>query len=104
MNIPNWLHNSGKEQKRKLKPQALRDARRRKQALKAKLMGGGKHPSHYFHVVTPGTVVSYEFNDSEVRGFRMHEVPDVFDPELITDQVLRDRGGASRGYQVEWHR
>lgn len=40
MTTPNWMHNSGKDQKRKLKPQALRDARRRKQALKAKLMGG----------------------------------------------------------------
>jgi hypothetical protein len=47
MNTPNWLHNSGKEQKRKLKPQALRDARRRRQALKAKLKvaQGGHHYS-----------------------------------------------------------
>ncbi|UYE96943.1 hypothetical protein [Cyanophage S-TIM66] len=33
MNVPNWQHHSRKEQKRKLKPQALRDARRRRQAL-----------------------------------------------------------------------
>ena len=33
MNTPNWQHHSRKEQKRKLKPQALRDARRRRQAL-----------------------------------------------------------------------
>ena len=37
---PNWQHHSHKEQKRKLKPQALRDARRRRSALKAKLQGG----------------------------------------------------------------
>ena len=40
MTTPNWQHHSRKEQKRKLKPQALRDARRRRQALKAKLQGG----------------------------------------------------------------
>ena len=33
MNVPNWQHHSRKDQKRKLKPQALRDARRRRQAL-----------------------------------------------------------------------
>ena len=33
MTTPNWQHHSRKEQKRKLKPQALRDARRRRQAL-----------------------------------------------------------------------
>ena len=37
MNTPNWQHHSRKEQKRKLKPQALRDARRRRQALITKL-------------------------------------------------------------------
>lgn len=40
MTTPNWQHHSRKEQKRKLKPQALRDARRRRSALKAKLQGG----------------------------------------------------------------
>jgi hypothetical protein len=40
MTTPNWQHHSRKDAKRKLKPQALRDARRRRQALKAKLMGG----------------------------------------------------------------
>ena len=34
MSTPNWQHNSGKDPKRKLKPQKLRD---RKQALKALL-------------------------------------------------------------------
>jgi hypothetical protein len=37
MQVPNWKHNSGKEQKRKLKPQALRQAKARRQALKKRL-------------------------------------------------------------------
>ena len=28
MNTPNWMHNSGKDAKRKLKPQAMRSARK----------------------------------------------------------------------------
>ena len=35
--IPNWQHHSKKEPKRTLKPQALRQARQRLKALKAKL-------------------------------------------------------------------
>jgi hypothetical protein len=38
MTTPNWQHHSKKEQKRKLKPQALRQAKARRQALK------NKHP------------------------------------------------------------
>jgi hypothetical protein len=37
MQIPNWKHHSKKEQKRKLKPQALRQAKARRQALKKRL-------------------------------------------------------------------
>lgn len=37
MNKPNWQHHSNKEQKRKLKPQALRAAKARRSALKRKL-------------------------------------------------------------------
>jgi len=33
MNTPNWQHNSGKFQKRKLKPQALRQAKKRRNQL-----------------------------------------------------------------------
>jgi len=40
MNTPNWQHHSKKEQKRKLKPQALRQAKARRQALKKRLSGG----------------------------------------------------------------
>ena len=39
MRVPNWIHHSRKEKKRKLKPQALRQARARRQALKRKLKG-----------------------------------------------------------------
>ena len=34
---PNWLHHSSKQQKRRLKPQALRAAKARRAALKRKL-------------------------------------------------------------------
>jgi hypothetical protein len=36
MQVPNRFHHSKKEQKRKLKPQALRQAKARRQALKKK--------------------------------------------------------------------
>ncbi len=36
MQVPNRHHHSKKEQKRKLKPQALRQAKARRQALKKK--------------------------------------------------------------------
>ena len=36
MNVPNWIHHSKKENKRKLKPQALRQAKERLQAFKRK--------------------------------------------------------------------
>ena len=37
MQVPNWQKHSRKEQKRKLKPQALRQAKARRQALKKRL-------------------------------------------------------------------
>jgi hypothetical protein len=37
MTTPNWQHHSKKEQKRTLKPQAIRQAKARKQALKRQL-------------------------------------------------------------------
>ena len=39
MKVPNWKHHSKKEQKRTLKPQALRQAKERRKALKRKLKG-----------------------------------------------------------------
>lgn len=38
MQLPNWQKHSKKEQKRTLKPQALRAAKKRRQSLKAKLL------------------------------------------------------------------
>ena len=38
MKVPNWQHHSKKEAKRKLKPQALRQAKVRRQALKRKYL------------------------------------------------------------------
>ena len=38
MKLPNWQHHSKKEVKRTLKPQALRQAKKRRAALKAKLL------------------------------------------------------------------
>ena len=58
MNVPNWQHHSRKEQKRKLKPQALRDARRRRQALITKLQSAPAHrtnASDHSYKEPPGT-------------------------------------------------
>jgi len=38
MTTPNWQHHSKKEAKRTLKPQALRDARKRVKSLKQRLL------------------------------------------------------------------
>ena len=40
MRVPNWIHQSKKDPKRKLKPQALRQSKARRQALKRKLLKG----------------------------------------------------------------
>jgi len=40
MQVPNRYHHSKKEQKRKLKPQALRQAKARRKALKKRLSLG----------------------------------------------------------------
>ena len=42
MTTPNWQHNSGKPQKRKLKPQALRQAKARRSQFKKQHMGRPK--------------------------------------------------------------
>jgi hypothetical protein len=43
MQVPNRYHHSKKEQKRKLKPQALRQAKARRQALKKRLSQGASY-------------------------------------------------------------
>ena len=45
MTIPNWQHNSGKPPKRKLKPQALRQAKERRGQLIKRLL---THPKGGF--------------------------------------------------------
>ena len=45
MTVPNWQHNSGKPPKRKLKPQALRQARQRLQIIKKRYMTHPKRGS-----------------------------------------------------------
>ena len=70
MNTPNWQHHSRKEQKRKLKPQALRDARRRRQALITKLKSSGPPPPG-----VPRTNASdhlYNNGGSSARPFSMY--------------------------------
>jgi hypothetical protein len=42
MKVPNWQHHSRKEQKRKLKPQALRQAKARLAQFKKRHMGRPK--------------------------------------------------------------
>lgn len=60
MKLPNWQHHSKKEQKRSLKPQAMRQAKARRQALKKKLVAASAmvigfaspamaHTSHHHH-------------------------------------------------------
>jgi hypothetical protein len=45
MTVPNWQHNSGKPPKRKLKPQALRQAKERRGQLIKRLL---THPKGGF--------------------------------------------------------
>jgi hypothetical protein len=45
MNTPNWKHNSGKEPKRKLKPQALRQAKARRRQLINRISNEKAHGS-----------------------------------------------------------
>ncbi len=47
MKLPNWQHHSKKEKKRKLKPQALRQAKARRQAFKKRLLGGASFLYQY---------------------------------------------------------
>jgi len=42
MTVPNWQHNSGKPPKRKLKPQALRQAKERRRHLINRLLTAPK--------------------------------------------------------------
>ena len=50
MNVPNWQHHSKKEQKRQLKPQALRQARKRRGQLLKCLLNPPKRRVSYYNV------------------------------------------------------
>jgi len=49
MKVPNWQHHSKKEQKRHLKPQALRQARARRNHLKKCLLNPSKRRVLEYH-------------------------------------------------------
>ena len=50
MRVPNWQHHSKKEQKRHLKPQALRQARARRNQLTKCHMNPPKRRVSYYNV------------------------------------------------------
>ena len=50
MKVPNWQHHSKKEQKRHLKPQALRQARKRRNHLKKCLLNPVNRRVSLYHV------------------------------------------------------
>ena len=43
MNTPNWMHNSGKDAKRTLRPQAMRQARKARNMFLTRLERESKH-------------------------------------------------------------
>jgi len=63
MNTPNWKHNSGKEPKRKLKPQALRSARERRRQLKKRLLTAPKR--RFSRIIG---ISNTKANDSKARN------------------------------------
>jgi len=63
MNTPNWKHNSGKEPKRKLKPQALRAARERRRQLIKRLQNPTQRGVSLYY-----RYISKETNDSKARN------------------------------------
>jgi len=50
MTTPNWQHNSGKPQKRTLKPQALRQAKKRRGQLLKCLLNPPKRRVSYYNM------------------------------------------------------
>ena len=50
MTTPNWQHNTGKQQKRKLKPQALRQAKKRRGQLIKCLLNPVNRRVSLYHV------------------------------------------------------
>jgi hypothetical protein len=52
MKVPNRYHHSKKDQKRKLKPQALRQAKARRNQLKNRLLNSPKRRVSLYSVIT----------------------------------------------------
>jgi hypothetical protein len=62
MQVPNWKHHSRKEQKRKLKPQALRQAKARLRQFKKRHMGRPKGDLSFYD--------TFIRNETDVRPSR----------------------------------
>ena len=73
MTVPNWQHNSGKPPKRKLKPQALRQARERLQIIKKRYMTHQKRGSSSIMGIsnenTDGSTARNQITTSEVTCY-----------------------------------
>ena len=73
MTVPNWQHNSGKPPKRKLKPQALRQARQRLQIIKKRYMTHQKRGSSsiigLYNENTDGSSARNQVTTSEVACY-----------------------------------
>ena len=73
MTVPNWQHNSGKPPKRKLKPQALRQARERLQIIKKRYMTHQKRGSSsiigLYNENTDGSSARNQVTTSEVACY-----------------------------------
>jgi len=71
MKLPNWQHHSKKEAKRTLKPQALRQAKKRRAALKAKLLASSVL---LVGVASPAQAVTWGEFWEPFRGNHHHHV------------------------------
>ena len=77
--IPNWQHHSNKEKKRKLKPQALRQAKARLKAFKKRFIG---HPKGDLFSLNPDLKVEEE----QFQGTTFYYIRDFYeDPEEVVD-------------------
>ena len=73
MNTPNWQHHSKKEQKRKLKPQALRQAKARLAQFKKRHMNPqSKGVSSYYGCIRKETNVSSSRNQISTCQIACH--------------------------------
>ena len=72
MTTPNWQHHSKKEAKRTLKPQALRQAKKRRAALKAKLLASSVALVGF----APSAMAHHQYNNiGEYSNQRAYSMP-----------------------------